>query len=39
MGVILCITGSVRIEAFTLLEGTTPDGHLRIRHAGAGRPR
>lgn len=33
-GVILCITGSVRIEAFTLLDGTTPDGHLRIRHEG-----
>ena len=33
-GVILCITGSVTIEAFTLLDGTTPEGHLRIQHEG-----
>lgn len=30
-GVILCLTGSVSIEAFDRLDGVTPDGDLRLR--------
>ncbi len=30
-GVILCLTGAVQVEAFNLLEGTTPAGNLRLQ--------